>query len=34
MPSLVGLFARESLEPFYQQFGFLPAFGMVKEIGA
>jgi GNAT superfamily N-acetyltransferase len=33
MPSLVGLFARESLEPFYQQFGFLPAFGMVKEIG-
>lgn len=33
MPSLVGLFARESLEPFYQQFGFLPSFGMVKEIG-
>jgi GNAT superfamily N-acetyltransferase len=33
-PSLVGLFARESLEPFYQQFGFLQSFGMVKEIGA
>jgi GNAT superfamily N-acetyltransferase len=32
-PSLVGLFARESLEPFYQQFGFLQSFGMVKEIG-
>jgi len=32
MPSLVGLFAREALEPFYQQFGFLPSFGMVKEI--
>ncbi|HVU53494.1 MAG TPA: GNAT family N-acetyltransferase [Puia sp.] len=32
-PALVGLFARESLEPFYQQFGFLSSFGMVKEIG-
>jgi GNAT superfamily N-acetyltransferase len=32
-PSLVGLFARESLEPFYQRFGFLSSFGMVKEIG-
>jgi len=31
-PALVGLFARESLEPFYQQFGFLSSFGMVKEI--
>jgi len=33
-PSLVGLFAREALEPFYQQFGFLPSFGMVKEIAS
>jgi GNAT superfamily N-acetyltransferase len=33
-PSLVGLFAREGLEPFYQQFGFLPSFGMVKEIAS
>ena len=32
VPTLVGLFARESLEPFYQQFGFLSSFGMVKEI--
>jgi len=32
-PSLVGLFSRESLEPFYQQFGFLQSFGMIKEIG-
>ncbi|HVV05920.1 MAG TPA: GNAT family N-acetyltransferase [Puia sp.] len=31
-PAMVGLFARESLEPFYQQFGFLSSFGMVKEI--
>lgn len=31
-PSLVGLFAREGLESFYQRFGFLPSFGMVKEI--
>lgn len=32
VPTLVGLFARESLEPFYQQFGFLSSFGMVKEV--
>jgi GNAT superfamily N-acetyltransferase len=32
-PSLVGLFAREGLEPFYQQFGFLQSFGMVREMG-
>jgi len=32
-PSLVGLFAREGLEPFYQQFGFLQSFGMIREMG-
>jgi len=32
-PSLVGLFAKEALEPFYQRFGFLSSFGMVKDIG-
>ncbi len=30
--SLVGLFARETLEPFYQQFGFAQAFAMLKYI--
>jgi GNAT superfamily N-acetyltransferase len=30
--ALVGLFARQALEPFYQRFGFLSTFGMIKEI--
>ena len=30
--SLVGLFAKETLEPFYQQFGFAQAFAMLRYI--
>jgi GNAT superfamily N-acetyltransferase len=30
--ALVGLIARETLEPFYQQFGFAPAFSMLRYI--
>jgi GNAT superfamily N-acetyltransferase/uncharacterized glyoxalase superfamily protein PhnB len=30
--SLVALIAREALEPFYQQFGFAPAFSMIRYI--
>jgi GNAT superfamily N-acetyltransferase len=30
--SLVALICRETLEPFYQQFGFFPAFSMIKYI--
>jgi GNAT superfamily N-acetyltransferase len=30
--ALVGLFAKETLEPFYQQFGFMQAFAMLRYI--
>jgi len=30
--ALVGLIARETLEPFYQQFGFVQAFAMIKYV--
>jgi GNAT superfamily N-acetyltransferase len=30
--AMVGLFSGETLEPFYRQFGFAPAFGMVRTI--
>ncbi|MBS1662036.1 MAG: GNAT family N-acetyltransferase, partial [Bacteroidetes bacterium] len=30
--ALVGLFCRETLEPFYRRFGFVPGFGMVRYI--
>lgn len=30
--SLVGLYTEESLEMFYRQFGFSPAFGMVRNV--
>jgi GNAT superfamily N-acetyltransferase len=30
--SLVSLISRETLEPFYQQFGFAPAFSIVRHI--
>ena len=30
--ALVGLYTGENLAPFYRQFGFLPAYGMIRRI--